>query len=181
MAPNKKDSQKKKPDSKKTPKIPGMPEGAKVKVIQITPKTFLYPILIVLIGWMIYNTYSSRGGETIKYNEEVGLNQIVANYSSGIYEEIVVAGNKLDAKKPVLQNVVDGVIKNEREIDRIKLPAGTNIADLTLFDPLSNPTKITIKDVSFADAAYGMIPSILGTVLMVVLFVWLLTRLSGGG
>ena len=127
---------------------------------------------------MIYTTWIGRTGETVTYNETIGLNQIATNYHNHIYEEIVVAGTKIDAKKPAVQNVVNGVVTDSREVDRIKLPAGTNIADLDLFDPIDNPTKITIKDVSFAEAAYGMIPGILGTVLMVVLFVWLLSRLA---
>ena len=34
---------------KKLPKIPGLPKDANVKIIEITPRTFLLPILLIAL------------------------------------------------------------------------------------------------------------------------------------
>ncbi len=82
------------------PKVPGLPKNATVKVIEITPKTFLIPLLVFTILWSLYRTFTGYMGENITYNDTIGLNEITAQYQSGTYEEIVIIGNQIEAKKP---------------------------------------------------------------------------------
>ncbi len=55
---------------KKLPKIPGMPKDASIKVIEITPKTFLIPVLVITLLWAIYSTWANQTGEKITYNDD---------------------------------------------------------------------------------------------------------------
>jgi len=164
---------------KKTPKIPGLPPDAKVKVIEITPKTFLWPILLIFLAWALYSTWIGRDGIKKEYNDTIALNQIVTQYNSGAYQEIILAGNQIEAVKPPIQKVVANKSVQVQEIDRIKMPYGSSVVELHLFDT-TNATPVHVKDVSFSEALYSTIPGIIGTILMVILFVWLLSRMAGG-
>lgn len=165
---------------KKLPKIPGLPKDANVKVIEITPRTFLLPLLLVALGWAIYSTWTGYTGENITYNDKVGINEIQTRYQSGSYEEIVISGNKIEAKKPKTSNVVNGVEVASREVDRITLPDNLEITDIGLADS-TNPTKVTIENIDFSRAFWDIVPSLLGTVLFIFLLFFLMSRMGGGG
>lgn len=114
------------------------------------------------------------------YQDELGLNQIAMQYNAQEYEEIIFqGGTNLFARKPIVEKVENGKVTQEREIHRARIPVNATPADLGLYDP-ENPTKITITPQSVTDSLVSMVPSIFGTILMVILFVWLLSRLSAG-
>lgn len=165
---------------KKLPKIPGLPKDANVKSIEITPRTLLLPILIIALIWAVYSSWSGYGPEKVTYNNTVGLNEIQARYESGTYEEIVVDGNKIEAKKQKTTNFVNGVQVSSREVDRTTLPDNLKITDIGLSDP-KNPTKVTIKNTDFARAFWDIIPSVVGTVLFVIILFFVISRMGGGG
>lgn len=145
MSPKK---DKKQTTKKPLPRIPGLPKDAKVKVIEITPKTFLLPLLVIAIIWSVWTAWMSSNGEQIKYNDKIGLNEMRQNYQSGAYEQIVVSGNELRAEKPAFKNNVNGKDFIKRDVDRLILPENVNITDIGLSDP-KNPTKIVPVDTSW--------------------------------
>jgi hypothetical protein len=98
----------KNPIKKPTPKKPGirLPKDAQVKIIEITPRTFLFPLLAIALIWALYTLYMQSGTETITYNDNIGVNEIRSNYQSGSYEEIVIAGNQIEGRKQAIANIV---------------------------------------------------------------------------
>lgn len=65
------------------------------------------------------------------------------------------------------------------EIDKIILPPYDGITDLG-FNDKNNPTKVSVKDEYWTKLLADSIPSIIGTILFVVLLVFLFGRMSGG-
>ncbi len=55
-----------------------------------------------------------------------------------------------------------------------------SITDIGLSDP-TNPTKVTIKNNDWSNAFWDFIPSVLLTVLFVVLMIFVMSRMGGGG
>lgn len=138
MAPKK---QKKSPQ-----KIPNLPKNANVKIIEISLRNILMPVFFILLLVSLYYTWQSfTSTEKITYNDTVGLNTIAARYASGEYEEIIVQGSSIEAKKYGITNVVDSKAVVQREVDRSILPVNLKITDIGLSDP-KNRTKVTIRD-----------------------------------
>lgn len=168
----------KKPLPKKTPtRIPRIPKDAQVKVIEIGPRTFIIPLLAIALGWALWTIWSQNSNETITYNDKIGLNEIRQNYQSGSYEEIVISGHEVTARKQAVKNVVAGKEISKRNIDRTNLPINVAITDIGLSDP-ANPTKVTIKDNDWSNALWEFIPSILLTVLFVLLLIFMMGRMG---
>lgn len=65
-----------KSNNQKLPKLPKLPAGAKVKVIEITPRSFLFPILLIALLSALVYVWNGYTGEKIHYNDAVGLNTI---------------------------------------------------------------------------------------------------------
>jgi len=87
------------------------------------------------------------------------LNQVVAQYASGFYQEIIVTGNQLQAKKFPKENIVNGKKIVSRDIDRTNIPENLEITDIGISDP-KNPTKITIETNNWSRALWDILPSI---------------------
>lgn len=173
---------KKTPPKKPLPKIPGIPKWADVKVIEINPLRIVgYIFFVVLLGWMLFTTWTQyTATEEITYVDDKWLNQIIAGYQSGSYEEIVISGHKLEAKNPVIKQLVAGKEVAKRTIDRTNIPKNLEISSIGLPDSM-NPTKVTIENNDFSTAFWD----VAGTILTTILFVWVLlffmARMSGGG
>lgn len=167
---------------KPLPKKPNIriPKDAQVKVIEITPRTFLIPILAIALAWSLYSLWMNNSSEKITYNDKIGLNEIRQNYQSGAYEEIVISWNEIEGKKQALRNNVAGKEVVKRDIDRMTLPANVVITDIGFSDP-SNPTKVTIKNNDWSNAFWEFVPSVILTILFVVLMIFLMARMGGGG
>ncbi len=120
------------------------------------------------------------GTEKITYNDTIGLNQIVQGYNSGSYEEIVVQGTTLEARKKSVDTVVNAKSIQLRDIDRTIIPANLEITSIGLANP-SNPTKVTIKDEGWGKVFSEILPSLLGTVFFIVLLFFIMGRMGGGG
>ena len=67
----------------------------------------------------------------------------------------------------------------KRDVDRMILPANVAITDIGLSDP-TNPTKVTIKNNEWSNAFWEFIPSVIMTILFVVLMIFLMARMGGG-
>ena len=165
-----------------TPKKPiiRLPKDTQVKIIEITPRTFLYPLLATALIWALYSLWAQSGTETITYNDKIGVNEIRSNYQSGSYEEIVISGNQILGRKQAVANIVGGKSLTKRDIDRTTLPANVSITDIGLSNP-ANPTKITIENNNFANAFWEFLPSVALTILFVLLMIFMMSRMGGGG
>jgi cell division protease FtsH len=152
-----------------------------VKVYEIKFNTLLFPVLFLIglfaVGY-IYRGYTAT--EKIIPNKEIGLNQIVENYGSGVYEEIVIQGTTLEARMRPTENVVNGQIVTERKVDITLVPENLEITDIGLANP-ENPTKVTIKEQSWTSVLADSILSILGTIIFIIFLFFMMTRMGGGG
>lgn len=110
------------------PKQPSLPPNVKVKEthIDLSPKKWFSPLLLILImvtiGWNFVQTTFSPNQVT-----EVGLNTIQAKYASGMYEEVVIAGDQIEARLAA-STIVNG--KEVKTVERSQFPLGTKITDL---------------------------------------------------
>lgn len=173
----------KKPTQKKpTPQFPKIPKDGSVKVIELNPIRILgYIFFTVLIGYSLLTAWMNYlSPEKITYHDDKGINQIMSLYQSGSYEEIVISGHRIEAKKPTTKNMVNGKEIVMRDIDRTNIPENLEITDVGLPDP-KNPTKVTIENNDVSNTFWDIVPSLLGTILFVGLLLFLMNRMSGGG
>ena len=116
--------------------------------------------------------------EVIQTNTKIGLNQIVAQYNSGVYEEITVEGALIKAKKKATLDI-DPSGKKNRSIDQTMLPQNVKITDLGLSNP-NNPTKISIQEEGWGKLFSDSLPSIIGTIIFIVFLFFMMNRMGGG-
>ena len=151
--------------------------------IKITFTKILAFVFIILLSFSLYKTWGdsffATGVKKI-YNENIGLNQVVTNYENGAYEEVKIKGLQMQAIKHVTQTEENGKLIKKQEIDKVALQPGMNIADLG-FIANKDKAKLTIEQANILDHILGASGSIIGSILMVVLFVFLISRMAGGG
>jgi cell division protease FtsH len=176
----KKDEKKtKKPGQNK--KIPKLPGGQNVKIIEISLSKLVMPLLLLIVTASVFWTYNNATSEKIKINDSVGLNQIIAQYNSGTYEEIIIQGQTVKALYPKRQNVVNNKIEEVRDIDQTSIPTNLEITDIGLSNP-ENLTKVTIQEEGWGKQFFAdLLPSIVGVIIFVVLIFFLMGRMGGGG
>jgi hypothetical protein len=139
-----KDPKNQKKLKKPLPKIPKIPKDANVKIIEITPKFFLFPLLLILsLVVLVPMIRGYMSDEITERNTKIGLNEIVAQYNSGTYEEIVVRGTTIEAKKKGITKIVNN--KKVRSLDTTIIPDNVKITDLGLGNP-DIATKVTIQE-----------------------------------
>ncbi|MBC7503539.1 ATP-dependent zinc metalloprotease FtsH [Candidatus Gracilibacteria bacterium] len=174
MAPKKtKKSTQKKP-------ILRIPKDTQVKIIEITPRTFLFPLLGIALFWALYSLWISNSNELVTYDDTKGLNEIRQSYQSGSYAEIVISGNQLKGLFPKIKSIEKGKEVTNQKIERITLPANVVSTDLGFADP-TNPTKVTIENNNWSKAFWEFLPSVALTILFVLLMLFLMARMGGGG
>ncbi len=158
-----------------------LPPNVKVKEfhIDLSPRKWISPIILIILVISIAYNFLSDTGNT-KYNRDIGLNIIQSNYASGLYQEIIIAGEEIQAKKIPVKNIVNGKEVSTQEIDISQLPPSTKITDLG-FSNSNNTTKITIQDQTWKKSVAELIPSLGGTVLFVIILFFLFTRMGPGG
>lgn len=141
---------------------------------------FIILFIIAIAFSAIYTFLVSPTKEVV--NTDIGLNDIQSNYASGIYSELIIQGNSLSAKKK--EEKIEKGIGNKpvkvTEIDKIILPPNDGITALG-FNDQKNPTKVSIKDEYWGKLLADATPSIIGTIIFVVLLVFLFGKMSGGG
>ncbi len=168
----------KKPTQKKLPL--NVPKDAKIKIIEITPRTFIIPLLGFALIWALITLWDQNSSEKITYNDKIGLNEIRQNYQSGSYEEIIISGHEVQARKPAIKNTVGWKEITKRNVDRTNLPVNVAITDIGLSDP-TNVTKVTIKNNDWSNAFWEFLPSLAITVLTIAILIFLMGRMGGGG
>jgi cell division protease FtsH len=169
----------KKPISKKLPPL-RIPKDSQIKIIEITPRTFLIPIIIIALLWGLYSMWASRTGEQITYNDKIGLNEIRQSYQSGAYEEVIISGHEIQARHQALSVVESWKTLIKRAIDRTTLPPGVSVTDIGLSDP-HNPTKVTNQNNDLSNAFWDFLPSLGLTLITILGIIFLMSRMGGGG
>ena len=140
---------------------------------------FIILFIIAIILSSVYAFLVSWNKENI--NTSLGLNDIQARYASWIYSELTIQWDALLAKQKETKTEIGFGNKPVTvvQIDKIILPPHDGITDLG-FNDKSNPTKISVKDEYWGKLLADAIPSIVGTIIFVVLLVFLFGRMSGG-
>ena len=70
--------------------------------------------------------------------------------------------------------------KKVRAVDETIIPANVKITDIGLGNP-EIATKVTIQEEGWGKVFSDLLPSLIGTVLFVILLFFLMTRMGGGG
>ncbi len=135
---------------KKASKQPGKPNRR-------NPIAILFLIAIV-ISYLSYMYFAA--GPREKVNDKSGINQVVAQYLSGAYAEIVVEGETLSAKKPVRQEMIAGKLISIIDVDKILMPPKDSLKDLGFNNP-SVATKISVKDDIWGKFLVDLLPTLL--------------------
>lgn len=122
----------------------------------------------------------TSGGPSEVVNEKAALSEVIANYHSGSYSEIVVEGSHILAKKPEKEKIVGEVAVKYVEVDKVLLPPNDGLVALG-FNDKTVATKLTVKDDSWSKIFMELIPTIIGAFLFLGIAIFLFSRMSGGG
>ena len=141
------------------------------------PNPILILFVIAIAISLVYVLIGTRTQE--KVNDTIGLNEVVANYASNTYKEIVVEGNTLSAKRAERQEEVAGRKVIVVDVDKILLPPRDSLKELG-FNADKNPTKITVKEDIWGKFLADLLPTLIGVIILVVLFVFLMSKMGGG-
>ncbi len=71
MAIDPKKTKKTPPKKPNNPKLPKLPPGAKVKVIEITPRTFFLPLIFIGFLSALLWVWSGYKSEKVHYNDNI--------------------------------------------------------------------------------------------------------------
>lgn len=155
------------------PKQPGTPGKRPAK----SPNPFVALFVVALVVSLFYAFFSGSPKEEI--NDKAALSDVVANYHSGAYSEIVIEGSNLLAKRPEKEKIVGETVVKYVEVDKILLPPNDGLVDLG-FNDKTVATKVTVKDDSVSQAFIELVPTlILGALLLGAVFI-LFSRMGGG-
>lgn len=141
-------------------------------------------ILLIVLSFSLYNTWQTNyagGVKKIYSNTDIELNLLKKQALENRYEKIDVKGNKIEAFRHKTQDENNGKIVETQVVDRATLQGNMNIADAGIFDLDPEKTKVNVKNPTFMDYAIDASSSVLGTIFMVFLFVFLISRMMGGG
>lgn len=134
---------------------------------------FIILFLIAILIALIYSVLPHWSN--VIENDNLWLNQVISNYSSWFYSEILVDWNKLYAtKKPTNPSNTWAT----KEIDRVILPPNDWIVELG-FNQKWNSTKVSINDDTWSKFWSDFAPSIIWTILFVILFMFIFSKMAG--
>lgn len=176
--PNKKDTSKK--PIKKNQKFPNLPPNT--KIVEITGKKILTFIIILALLFALLDSFGSAFSPVQKkVNTQIGLQQVVSNYTNKAYTELkYYPDGTLEAIKPELDADVNGKISRILPVDKISLPLNISLVDAGLSQS-GNTTKISFPESGIGSMIKEIIPGLISTILMVVLFIFLMSRVAGNG
>ncbi len=134
-------------------------------------------ILVSLAISVFYFLMSNSPKEVV--NEKIGINEVLTQYLSGSYSEIVVMGGSLEAKKPAHTETVGSKTVSVVSVDKVLMPPKDSLKDLG-FNVPTVPTKITVKDDFWGKFIADVLPTVLLMILFVVAFIVFMGRMGGG-
>lgn len=140
-----------------------------------------HPIVIVLLVSMAISVlyFLMAGSPKEVVNEKIGINEVLTQYLSGSYSEIVVMGGTLEAKKPAHSESVGSKTVSVVNVDKVLMPPKDSLKDLG-FNVPTVATKITVKDDFWGKFIADVLPTILLMILFVVVFIVFMGRMGGG-
>ncbi|MCK9272607.1 ATP-dependent zinc metalloprotease FtsH [Candidatus Gracilibacteria bacterium] len=139
---------------------------------------FIVLFLVAILVAVIYSFVNTNSKEII--NDKLGINEVVSNYSSGIYSEISIDGNKMYAKrKDTKQETIGGKLITITNVDKVSLPPNDGLVDLG-FSEKTNSTKIIVKDDTWSKFWSDFAPSLIGGILFIVFFMFIIGKMGGG-
>ncbi|EKE27773.1 MAG: hypothetical protein ACD_3C00154G0016 [uncultured bacterium (gcode 4)] len=139
---------------------------------------FIVLFLVAIVISVLYGFFNTWTKEEV--NDKVGLYQVVSNYSSWYYEKISIEGNKLFAtKKETKVEMVWNQARTVKFIDKVILPPNDSLSDLG-FNQKWNPTQIQVEDDTMSKFWSDFAPTIISIIFIVILFIFLFWRMSGG-
>lgn len=145
--------------------------------MNMKPKNNFKPFIVLVIIAILFATILPQLKNAQKYTDsEIGLNTLEQKYSSGAYKEIVIDGNKAIATlswKTVIENNIEKIPR-----DIVILPTNDSLNDLGLRNP-NIETSILVKDKSGEEFWAGLIPTIIAFVLFLIIWLILISRMSG--
>lgn len=157
------------------PKQPNAPGGRRPNS---RPNPFLVLFLVALVVSSFFAIFSGSPKEEV--NDKAALSDVVANYHSGTYSEIVIEGMTLLAKRPEKEKIVGEAVVKYVEVDKILLPPNDGLVALG-FNSKDVPTKIVIKDDSVSKMLLELFPTLLLALLLIGAVVFVFSRMGGGG
>lgn len=177
---NKKNKDLKNLKNKKNSELPNLPPN--VKVVKITPRSIFTTLILIVLAFGIWD-YSKNKFSDIKttVNSKISITELVAKINSGFYEKITYTDKGLvRATSPVAEVVENGNIIKTQTIDEVEIGSTINVKDIGLIDNKTD-TPVERIETSVWTMFSDFLPSIISTILMVVLFVFLISRMAGGG
>lgn len=127
-------------------------------------------IALYLVLWWFWSNQ--------KINKDIPLNQVIANYSSWLYDNILIDWDTLKAtRKETQQEMMWNRSVTIKIIDQVILPPKDGLVDLWL-NKQWNPTKITIKDNSTEKFWLDFWPTLLTIIIFVAVAFFLLSRMA---
>jgi cell division protease FtsH len=111
-------------------------------------------------------------------NEKIGLNEVVANFQSGAYQELIVEWGHILAKKPEKTEVIWNKTLKSVQIDKVMLPPKDSLKDLGI--DVGGSTKVTVKEDTWGKILSEFLPTLVMLVIIVIFFVLFMARMSGG-
>jgi cell division protease FtsH len=168
----------------KTPKIPKSRKEMLSLIKRSTKPTKnkqTSPVLILVLAAIIISlVYVYFGGGTKeKINDKIGLNEVVANYTSNTYKEIIIEGNTLKAFRPERQEEIAGTKITVVDVDKVLLPPRDSLKDLGLSND-KVATKISVREDVWGKFLADLLPTLVGIVVLIILFAFLMSKMSGG-
>lgn len=136
---------------------------------------FIVLFLVAILVAVIYSFVNTNSKEII--NDKLWINEVVSNYSSGIYSEISIDWNKMYAKrKDTKQETIWGKLITITNVDKVSLPPNDWLVDLW-FSEKTNSTKIIVKDDTWSKFWSDFAPSLIGGILFIVFFMFIIWKM----
>lgn len=139
---------------------------------------FVVILLVAIIISLLYGIFWPVS--TVEINDKLWINQIVNNYSSWEYQEISVEWNAILAtRKKTTQKPNWNKFVTVKLIDKAILPPNDSLTELGFKDK-NNSTPIKIKDDTMSKFWADFIPTIIGIVFMVIIFILIFGKMAWG-
>lgn len=142
---------------------------------RFNPIGILFLVTFALSAYFFYSQNTTK--EIV--NDKIGINEVLGQYLSGSYTEIVVVGGSLEAKKPAREQKVGEKTISVVDIDKVLMPPKDSLKDLG-FNVSTVPTKISVKEDVWGKFMSDVLPTLLMFILLIIGFVIVLGKLGGG-
>jgi len=135
------------------------------------------PFIILIVISVLIASLVPYIKQWVQYsNEDIGLNTLEKNYTTGVYKEILIDGNKAVATLSWASIIENGIEKVQTHTTI--LPSNDSLKDLGLKNP-EIETTISVKDKTSEKFWASMIPTIIAFVLFFVIAIFLISRMWG--